>query len=290
MTKLGKIICLCVIVAFAGAAIFLFHRAPVKVHPEISVTIPEGATVYDIDRILSGAGVIQPGQLIAAAAPDPAASDTATASGGAPLEGKLFPDTYFFYPSSSVDSVIGKMVDDFDAKAAPLFAAAGGDASNTDPAPIMERDLIIASMVQKEVPGAADQAIVAGIINKRLQAGMPLDIDATICYAKQQAAWQAARISLGPDATATPGMATSTAAGCYPVTLADLRIDSLYNTYRHKDLPPTPIGNPGVSAIEAAFDPATSTYWYYLSDPRTGKTIYAVTLEEQIVNEQKYFP
>lgn len=225
--------------------------------PELTVTIPEGSTIYDIDRILSRAGILQPGEFVAAV-------------GTAPLEGMLFPDTYDFYASSTPSSVIQKFLADFNVKAAPLFAADPEDATNTVN---RERDLIIASLVQKEVASSTDEAIVAGIIQKRLAADMYLNIDAAICYAKQIAAY-----AESPTSTAQ----------CYPITEADLKADSPYNTYLHRGLPPTPIGNPGAQAIRAALQPQSSTYWYYLSDPKTGDTIYAQTLAQQEVNQAKY--
>lgn len=215
---------------------------------EVLVTIPPDATVYDIDHIFSGASVLPQGGLISAVV-------------SSSLEGQLFPDTYYFYASSTVDEVVQKMTDDFVAKAGPLFAS-------TTPSQ-EKQDLIIASLIEKEVASSTDQAIVAGIIDKRLAAGYYLDIDATICYAKQQAA------------------PTSTA-GCSPLTAADLKIDSPYNTYTHHGLPPTPIGNPDVAAITAALNPATSSFWYYLTDPKTGATIYATTLAQQEANQKKY--
>ncbi len=214
---------------------------------EATVTIPEGSNVYDIDRILSAALVIRPGALI---------NFTSTQD----LEGHLFPDTYRFYTDSDAGSVVREMEDDFNTKAAPLLAA---DPVNK------ERDLIIASILEKEVPDETDREIVAGIILKRLADGMPLDIDATICYAKLQAAHALAsqNCSLSP---------------------LDFKIESPYNTYLHKGLPPASIGNPGISAITAALHPRSSPYFYYLSDPATGKTIFAKTLDEQNQNKVKY--
>lgn len=258
--KIFKCLILGIFLIFVVAAAIHFIHAYQRVivqRPEASVTIPEGSTMYDIDRILSAADVIQPGAFIAAAQ-----NATGTAQ---PLEGKLFPDTYDFFLNTTATSVIEKMTDNFAVKAAPLFAADPQDATNTQNA---ERDLIIASIVQKEVPSSTDEAIVAGIIDKRLATGIPLDIDATICYIKQQE---------------NP---TSTAA-C-ELTAADFKIDSPYNTYKYRGLPPAPIGNPGLQAIQAALNPQTSTYLYYLSDPKTGKTIYAATLAQQEANQRKY--
>jgi UPF0755 protein len=214
---------------------------------EAMVTIPEGSNIYDIDRILSAALVIRPGAFM---------NSTSVQN----LEGHFFPDTYQFYTNDSVSDVVQKMTGDFNAKAAPLLAA---DPTNVG------RDLVIASIIEKEVPDQNDEELVAGIILKRLVAGMPLDIDATICYAK---------LREGP---------TSTAQAC-SLTALDFKIDSPYNTYLYKGLPPAPIGNPGTSAITAALHPQSSPYFYYLTDPATGKTIFAKTLDEQNQNRVKY--
>jgi UPF0755 protein len=156
--------------------------------------------------------------------------------------------------------VVGEFTDNFNVKALPLLNA---DSKNA------QRDLILASILEKEVPSSTDQKLIAGILLKRLAAGMPLDVDATVCYAK---------LLENP----------SPAASCYPLTALDFKIDSPYNTYLYRGLPPGPIGNPGVSAIVAAIDPVSSPYWYYLSDPKTGKTIFAKTLDEQTQNRVKY--
>jgi len=214
---------------------------------EVSVTIPEGSNIYDIDKILSKALVIRSGALI-------------SLSGASSLEGKLFPDTYNFYTGINVNDVVRELMDNFNVKAVPLLDQ---DKNN------FGRNLVLASLVQKEVPDVADEEIVAGILLKRANAGMTLNVDATICYAKFQAQGNAD-------------------GGCYPLSPLDFRIRSPYNTYLNKGLPESPIGNPGIAAITATLHPKSSPYWYYLSDPKTGKTIYARTLGEQNINRIKY--
>lgn len=224
-----------------------------NVESEITVTIPEGSNLYEVDGILSRALIIHPGDLI-------------DFHDDGNLEGRLFPDTYHFFTGTDVHTVVQKFFDDWDAKAEPIL---GVDESRCAVNAACEKNLILASIVEKEVPDPEDQKIVAGILLKRLAENMYLDLDATICYAK--------RVS-------DPFLG----AGCYPLTPLDFKIDSPYNTYSHKGLPPTPIGNPGASAISAARNPESSLYWYYLSDPKTKKTIFAKTLEEQNRNRQLY--
>ncbi|HUZ92615.1 MAG TPA: endolytic transglycosylase MltG [Candidatus Paceibacterota bacterium] len=212
------------------------------------VRIPDGASVYEVDALLSEAAVISPGSLVAWNA-------------SSSIEGRLYPDTYQFFADSDMDGVVAKLEENFAAKTASSsadFSSAAG-----------EKELILASIVEKEVPGIADRELVAGILEKRLAAGMPLDVDATVCYAKAIASFPAA-------------------VSCATLSAADFKIDSPYNTYLHKGLPPGPIGSPEMGAIAAVENPQRSPYWFYLSDPATGKTIYAKTLEEQNANQAKY--
>jgi UPF0755 protein len=218
---------------------------------EVKVVIPEGATVREIDALLSAEGIIRPGVLLHAE------------GGGTSLEGRLFPDTYNFFRGSSVKEVIDKLLDAFEQKAVPLLAS--------DPSHARE-NLILASILEKEVPDYEERRIVGGILKKRLAAGMPLQVDATVCYLKKE---QAGRGGKGNGK-------------CYPLTPLDFKIDSPYNTYLQKGLPPGPIGSPGGFAVKAAVNSVPSPYWFYLSDPETGKTIFSKTFEEHSSNRAKY--
>ena len=111
----------------------------------------------------------------------------------------------------------------------------------------------IASMIEREARFDEDRPMVASVIYNRLAAGWPLQIDATVLYAK--GVWQST------------------------VTLDDLKIQSPYNTYLHPGLPPGPIANPGLKAIDAALKPAQTDYFFYLSDPQ-GHNHYAKTNDE----------
>lgn len=216
---------------------------------DVLVVIPEGFTLYDIDAELARAGVLAAGSLLKLDKKMPGM-----------LEGYLFPDTYRFYLNSTTTDVIEKMSENFDRKARPLLeAATRGDKKK------FERALIIASLLEKEVPDREERRIVAGIIEKRLGDYFPLQIDATICYIKQKRSQT-----------------------CEPIRALDLKIDSPYNTYLHRGLPPAPISNPGLDAIYASLNPVSSPYWYYLSDPKTKKTIFSKTLEEHRENRAKY--
>jgi len=159
------------------------------------------------------------------------------------LEGYLFPDTYLFLPFAETEQIIGTMTDNFKKKA--------GD--------IGKNIVIMASLIEKEVPDSDDREIVSGILWKRLKLGMALQVDAVFPYIT----------------------------GKQKVLLDDLKIDSPYNTYLHKGLPPGPISNPGLDAIEAAKNPKETTYLYYLSG-KDGKTRFAKTFSEHLRNKEKY--
>jgi UPF0755 protein len=212
---------------------------------DVEVVIFEGETVKDIDKKLSAAGIIRAGTLT-----------QKTQS----LEGFLFPDTYRFYPESSIDSVVSKFLENFQKKVLPAMEEKGK----------MNKEAIYeilktASLIEKEIPLSGDRRLVSGIIHKRLKIDMPLQIDAAICYAKSR-----------------------TMVGCHPLSRSDYDIESPYNTYKYKGLPPTPIANPGLDAVRAALNPKNSDYWYYLSDPVSKKTIFSVTLEEHNENRARY--
>ena len=168
------------------------------------------------------------------------------------FEGYLFPDTYEFYVPSSLEFVVKKISSNFESKVAPILPSVGNG----------REIMTVASLVEGEVRDPLDRRLVAGIIWKRLRNGMLLQIDSSICYIKSRP--------------------------CHPVSKDDLSLDSPYNTYLYKGLPPGPVSNPGLDAVIASMKPENSRYWFYLSDPRTKKTIFATTLDEHNENVARY--
>ena len=166
-------------------------------------------------------------------------------------EGYLFPDTYHFFPGVTPDVVVTALRQTFDNKTKSI-------ATELEHGPRTKKDLIImASIIEKEAAGDDDRAMISGILWKRLDQGLPLQVDAPFLYI------------LGKESK--------------ELTKADLAINSPYNTYRYKGLPPTPIGNPGLASIEAALSPKDSPYLYYLHDAR-GSIHYARTYQEHLKN------
>lgn len=177
-------------------------------------------------------------------------------------EGYIFPDTYMV-PKNSTFDVIYSIIKNND-----KFIKSLKSVKNRSQ--LTEKEvLILASLVEREARQPATREKIAGIILKRYLADWPLDLDATLQYA------------LGYQPLEKTWWKNN-------LTDEDKKIDSPYNTYKNKGLPPEPICNPSLSSIEAVLnaDPKTP-YWYYLTD-NNGVMHYAVTLEEHEANVQKY--
>lgn len=224
---------------------------------DVLVTIPEGSTLKDIDSILAEAGVIRKGML-AALRPETFALEFPVLARVSSLEGLLFPDTYYFTMDATAESVARRMLENFMRKGMPLL----------EDEPNWYETLILASLLEREVVSFADRQMVAGILLKRIRIGLPLQVDATVSYAKCAGSYRE----------------------CERVRVArgDLDFPSPYNTYMNRGFPPTPIASPGASALRAAADPVASPYLYYLSASGSGETIFSRTLEEHNVNRAKY--
>jgi UPF0755 protein len=229
------------------------------------ITIPEGATLKDIDVMLANAGILPAGSFINFSI-KAIASKYEFLKDARSLEGFLFPDTYRFFKNSTTQTVVIKMLDNFEKKALPIISNFQFPISNE--ISNIHQLLIIASLLEKEASDFNERQLIAGILYKRLQIGMGLQVDAAITYAKCGGAF------LTCDDP--------------KVYRKDLEFQSPYNTYLYNGLPPTPIGNPGLEAIKAALNPIESEYLYYLSDPKTKKTIFSKTLEGHNENRAKY--
>jgi len=121
--------------------------------------------------------------------------------------------------------------------------------------------IIMASILEKEGNSFESNKIIAGILWKRIEIGMPLQVDAVFPYI------------IGKNT--------------YELTLEDLKVDSKYNTYLHKGLPPGPISNPGIYSILATLEPIKTDNLYYLSD-KNGTMHYATNFEQHKKNKELY--
>lgn len=210
---------------------------------QLKTTIPEGSTIADISQIIKK---------------NYPAFDTVhflTITNG--KEGYLFPDTYFFGANPTPEEVLAVMTSTFNEKMSEPQVSQALQASTRS----MTDIIIMASILEGEARQTETRRIVAGILWKRFDQGMPLEVDSAFKYINGKTSAE--------------------------LTAADLKIDSPYNTYIHTGLPPTPISNPGLSAIIAAATPIDTKYYYFLTDSQ-GTMHYAVTLAQHAANKAKY--
>jgi UPF0755 protein len=240
---------------------------------DINITIREGETVVDVDKRLAELGLVGKGEFLNLAIS---------------LEGFIFPDTYRLSPDYGAGEVLATFLKNFKTKTSELMPGLSFWAGNMINCLEKEKyyqdydllsvcgvdlpggeeynKLIIASILEKEIPESEDRKKVAGVIYSRIDVGMAIQVDATIVYA----------------------VCGKTFYDCRPLARSDFGIDSLFNTYKHPGFPPTPISNPGLDAIKASIEPEDSEYVYYLSDPESGQTVFSSTLEEHNENRSQY--
>lgn len=208
--------------------------------PPVRITIPEGSTTKDFDVIVSGAlAGVERGDIEALVGE----------------EGILFPDTYFVDEHATAEDIVALLEENRRKKIETLQPRIAASA-------LSEREIItLASILEREANDDTSMRTVAGILLKRLDMGMALQVDATFTYL------------LGKESR--------------DLTAEDLEMDSPFNTYKYPGLPPSPIGSPGLMAIEAVLDPIETDYLYYLTDAE-GTFHYAETFDEHKANKAKY--
>lgn len=169
-------------------------------------------------------------------------------------EGYLAPDTYNFFPSSSTEDVVKKMENNFEDRMDKIQE----DMEMERP---LDEIIIMASILEAEANTKESKRKIADILWRRLEDGMPLQVDAAFKYVNNKTT--------------------------YDLTLEDLEIEDPYNTYRFSGLPPTPITNPSEESIRAAIDPIENEYWYFLSD-LAGNMYYAEDFDGHQYNRENY--
>ncbi|MDQ3070821.1 MAG: endolytic transglycosylase MltG [Acidobacteriota bacterium] len=221
------------------------------------VTFPEGRTAAEMAAIFEERGFGKAADFLEASRRvsligelDPAARD---------LEGYLFPSTYRLARNATAGALAALMTQSFrkayDDGLRAAAAAVGFSAREA---------VTMASLVEEEAQVAAERPMISAVYHNRLKIGMGLQCDATVIYAMQRAGtWNG------------------------NITRADLAMDSPYNTYRYRGLPPGPIANPGRASLEAAVKPADVPYLYYVSR-NDGSHAFATTLDEHNRNVQQY--
>jgi len=244
----------------AGEYLFERNATLPQVHERIArgdiyfheVTIPEGYTMFDIAKAMEDAGLGSAAdfvhvaesqmQLISDLAPDAKS-----------LEGYLFPNTYEFTRTESMEEMAGVMVHQFRQVAQQIGL-------NSDVPGVVT----MASIVEKETAAPEERSRVASVYYNRLERKMALDADPSVIYAE---------------------LLTGTYSG--KLHHADLAVNSPYNTYRFPGLPPGPISNPGKGALEAAMHPDNTKFFYFVSDGN-GHHRFARSLEEHNRNVVAY--
>jgi len=221
----------------------------------VAVTVPEGASIFDISTRLEQAGIANRNEFLDQQAHltdliadlDPRAKT---------LEGYLFPDTYRFPRKTTPAQVAAAMVKQFRVVAAEI-----GLKENV-------HDVVtLASLVERETAVDAERPLVASVFENRLAKHMPLMTDPSVIYGLEvRKQWRGT------------------------IYASDLKLDTPYNTYLHPGLPPGPVANPGLPALRAAMNPAHTDYLYFVAaglNPQ-GQSLFASTLQEHAHNVSGY--
>lgn len=209
--------------------------------PAFKITVPEGLSVREIADIYADRLIGFNRQTFVEQA--------------SVYEGYLFPDTYFFFPTTSETEVINKMRQNFDSQINNIKEDIDSSGKS------LEDIVKMASILELEGNNAKDRAIISGILWKRIKIGMALQVDASFVYINNK--------------------------GTSEITSDDLKIDSPYNSYKYRGLPPGPISNPGIESLRASARPTQTPYLYYLSD-NIGQMHYAKDFEEHKRNKRIY--
>lgn len=216
----------------------------------ITVTIPEGYTCAQIFALLEEKGVCTAEELESyQVQSDYWFLEGSNTSAQYPLEGFLFPDTYDFYINDSAQGVFRRFLARFDDIFTDELKGYVEDSKYS-----LYEIMTVASMIEKESAGSSENYDISSVIYNRLNhaSSYPyLDIDATIVYAQ------------GGNSE-----------------FIDKDLDSPYNTYKYKGLPPTPICNPSLLSIQAALAPTNTNYYFYALDPSTGLHHFSKTYKE----------
>lgn len=182
-------------------------------------------------------------------------------------EGYFFPDTYLLPRTMTAEAVVKILEDNWQKNFDGTIRGAMNKEGLTE-----KQVMIFASLVEREARLDNDRPLVAGILIKRWKNNWPLQVDATLQFALGN------RSCIGRELTCD----------WWPeVTAKEKTINSPYNTYKYKELPPAPICNPGLSSIKAVVNNQKSDYWFYLSD-KNGVIHYSKTSEEHAKNIELY--
>lgn len=244
----------------AGEYLFDKQASAIEIHKRLAhgdiyvhtVVIPEGYNIFDIADAIQDAGLGSKEDFLKVAT-----TDTALIADLAPnaksLEGYLFPNTYEFTRTQTMDDMVAAMVKEFRQVANEI-----GLNSN------LQNTVTLASIIEKETAVPEERPIVASVYFNRMEKKIPLQADPSVIYAELL-------------------QGTYSGALHHP----DMEFKSAYNTYTHSGLPPGPIGNPGRTSLQAAMHPAVTDYFYFVSNGN-GQHRFAHSLEEHNRNVAAY--
>ena len=229
-----------------------------NISSEIKIKFREGWSAQDIANYLSTNKIVSEDEFIKATAIDKWQNKYDFLNGikAKTVEGFIFPDTYFIFADASPEDIIKKALDNFKVKLTPEMRAEI-TRKNID----LLEVLTLASIIQWEATDEKDMKMAADIFTKRIAKGIALQSDATVNYVT------------GKSETRP--------------TAEDLAVDSPYNTYKYRGLPPGPIGNPSLAAIKAVIYPTPNEYYYFIHT-KDRRPIYAKTYDEHLANVAKY--
>lgn len=236
--------------------------------PGVLITIPEGWRAEEIAERMAGKGIGTADQFMALVKDgkvDLALPGAKPA--GASLEGYLFPDSYRVDSKTTADSMIRRMVGQFETKFTPEMREKAAKQGMS-----VHQVVVLASIIEREAVVPSERATMAGVFYNRLKAGIKLDTDPTVQYAL---------------AIARPDSRKKYGWWKVDLTQEDLEVDSPYNTYRYPGLPPGPICNPGLASLQAAVGPTPSDYLYFVAKA-DGSHAFAKTLDEHNENVARY--
>ena len=223
------------------------------------VTVPEGWTSFDIADELDRQGICSRAEFLIVAHDTSAIADIAPDAQS--LEGFLFPSTYQFTRRTTCGQIADSMVHHFRA----VWATLDPSGSLKIPEGLTVSEVVtLASLVERETPNPQERPLVAGVFYNRLRRGFPLQCDPTVQYALELRGRPEKKLQA-----------------------ADLHIDSPYNTYEHRGLPPGPIAEPGVASLRATLEPASTDYMYFVANDQGGH-FFSKTLAEHNQNVARY--
>ncbi len=236
--------------------VYVIQKLIHGVRSDITVTIPEGLTLYEVADLLFKKKLIDDRSAFVKLCHDQSFIQNFGLH-VASLEGYLFPDTYSFEENESMNRIASRMVENFTRQVTSVTAI---------PADSLQKVIIIASLIEKEAKYDVERPLIAQVFYNRLKLKRPLESCATVIYAYKQK---------NPDTIITY------------LRDKDLKINSPYNTYLYAGLPPGPICSPGLGSIKAALNPAPGNYLYFVSRG-DGFHYFSKTYKEHLLAREQY--